>query len=101
MTAATLDPAITMHWRDWYSLQSWRRRAKHQLRIEPLCRACRDKGRITSATVADHIVPHRGDWNAFRLGELQSLCSDCHASKWSTDRRGFGDAISDDGLPIG
>lgn len=46
--------------------------------IEPLCRICLDAGRVTPATVADHIEPHRGDCNAFRLGELGSLCADCH-----------------------
>jgi hypothetical protein len=48
----------------------WARRRAHQLRIEPLCRLCLEAGRVTPATVADHIVPHRGDFTAFRLGEL-------------------------------
>jgi hypothetical protein len=25
-----------------------------------------------------HIEPHRGDFTAFRLGQLRSLCADCH-----------------------
>src|SRR6266404_1730756 len=32
----------------------------HQLRIEPLCRLCLEAGRVTPATVADHVTPHRG-----------------------------------------
>jgi hypothetical protein len=28
--------------------------------------------------VADHIEPHRSDYNAFRLGPLRNLCADCH-----------------------
>src|SRR5260370_7768422 len=48
--------------------------------IEPLCRLCLEAGRVTPATVADHVTPHRGDFTAFRLGELRSLCADCHNS---------------------
>jgi len=44
----------------------------------PLCRLCLEAGRVTPATVADHIEPHKGDFTAFRLGELRSLCADCH-----------------------
>ena len=35
-------------------------------------------GRVTPATVADHVTPHRGDFTTFKLGELRSLCADCH-----------------------
>jgi 5-methylcytosine-specific restriction endonuclease McrA len=48
------------------------------LRTEPLCRICLEAGRVTPATVADHIEPHRGGYNAFRLGALRSLCKACH-----------------------
>ena len=47
-----LAPAQTLHWRDWYSLQSWRARAKHQLREHPLCTLCDEQGRVTPATIA-------------------------------------------------
>ena len=46
--------------------------------IEPLCQLCLEAGRVTPAAVADHIEPHRGDFAAFRLGQLRSLCADCH-----------------------
>ena len=46
--------------------------------IEPLCRLCLHAGRVTPATVADHDPPHRGDLTALRLGQLRSLCADCH-----------------------
>ena len=65
-------------WHSWYKLERWRRRAKHQLRIEPLCRYCVERGVGTLATIADHIEPHRGDPNKFWLGALQSLCKPCH-----------------------
>jgi hypothetical protein len=62
----------------WYCTSSWRRRRRHQLHIEPLCALCLEAGRIVPATVADHIESHRGDFAAFRLGLLRSLCADCH-----------------------
>jgi len=40
----------------------------------------RARGIVTAANVVDHVTPHRGDWNAFVTGELQSLCEPCHKS---------------------
>jgi 5-methylcytosine-specific restriction protein A len=74
-------------------------RSRHQLMIEPLCLLCRRQGRLTPATIADHNPPHKGDWNKFRLGPLQSLCRDCHNRKWASDRHGYRSDIGDDGLP--
>jgi 5-methylcytosine-specific restriction endonuclease McrA len=53
---------------------------------EPLCRQCGKEGRITAASVADHVRPCGNDWTAFRLGELQSLCRDCHDRKSKAER---------------
>ena len=100
MTARNLAPAQTLPWRSWYSLQSWRRRAKHQLRHDPLCVLCLEAGRLTAATIADHHPPHKGDYNKFVLGPLRSLCRDCHQGQWAVDKRGYSDAAHDDGLPI-
>ena len=93
MPASIADPASSLPWRSWYSLQRWRVRAKHQLRIEPLCALCLARNCITPATIADHDPPHKGDWNKFRLGPLQSLCRDCHKGKWATDARGYSSDI--------
>jgi 5-methylcytosine-specific restriction protein A len=58
----------------------WRRRRAEQLRREPLCKLCQDlHDRVTGATVADHVTPHRGDPGLFR-GPLQSLCASCHST---------------------
>jgi hypothetical protein len=67
-------------------LERHRRRARHQLKIEPLCRFCLVRGVAVRAEVADHIEPHNGDWNSFRLGALQSLCKRCHDRDQSADR---------------
>jgi len=49
--------------------------------IEPLCAFCLKEKRLTPATVADHVFPHRGDYNKFMTGRLQSLCVECHNIK--------------------
>jgi 5-methylcytosine-specific restriction enzyme A len=98
--AAIANPPQSLPWREWYGLLRWKKRARHQLKIEPLCAACLKQGRITLATVADHDPPHRGDWNRFRLGPLQSLCFDCHKRKSADDIHGYRCDIGDDGLPI-
>jgi 5-methylcytosine-specific restriction protein A len=72
--------------RDWYQLQCWRETRRWQLQCEPLCRQCHSEGRVTPASVADHIRPHGGDWTEFRTGELQSLCADCHDRKSKAER---------------
>jgi 5-methylcytosine-specific restriction enzyme A len=100
MTARNLAPGETLAWRDFYGLQSWRRRRAHQLRKEPLCRQCKARGVVTPATIADHVEPHGGNYTRFVLGELQSLCRDCHQPKWASDKRGYSDAIGDDGFPL-
>ena len=89
MPARNLAPARTLPWRSWYSLQSWRRRAHHQLRLKSLCALCAEQGRVTPATIADHHPPHKGDYNAFILGPLRSLCRDCHNRQWAVDAGGY------------
>jgi hypothetical protein len=87
--------------RDWYQLERHRKRSRYQLQVEPFCRLCADKGIATPAQLADHKQPHRGDWNAFRIGELQSLCWRCHSStKQLIELHGHDPTIGIDGFPI-
>lgn len=92
------------HWRGWYSLARWRGRHGRrtlQLKAEPLCRMCIAQGKVTAASVADHVKPHKGDADKFWCGELQSLCADHHdASKQAEEHRGFSNATGSDGWPI-
>jgi hypothetical protein len=93
-------PHLDRPWREWYQLGVWRRRRRLQLIHHPLCVLCLQRGVVTIATVADHIEPHRGDWNAFLLGELQSLCAKCHSGpKRNVERHGHTDEIDADGWP--
>ncbi len=45
----------------------WRAARKRFLELNPLCAECNRLGRVTAATVVDHVVPHKGDpalfWN--------------------------------------
>ena len=87
--------------RDWYGLGLWKLRAAAQMRAHPLCRHHLEKGQVVKAVIADHIEPHKGDWNKFWLGELQSLCRTCHESgKKYQEARGFRSDIGEDGWPV-
>jgi hypothetical protein len=57
----------------WYCTASWQPSASAYGRA---CQLCLEAGHVTPATVADGIEPHRGHWNAFRLGPLRSLCAE-------------------------
>lgn len=57
----------------------WREARKSYLASHPLCVYCADLGRVTAATVIDHIVPHRGNETLFwRIENWQALCQPCH-----------------------
>ncbi len=48
----------------------------------PLCVACKRQGRLTPATVVDHIIPHRGNKEVFwDTSNWQPLCETCHNQK--------------------
>jgi hypothetical protein len=61
---------------------------QHQPAAEPLCATCLPEGRITPATDADHVIPHRGDQDLFWQGELQSLCAACHSLRKQSQEKG-------------
>ena len=49
---------------------------------------CLAEGRLTRATVVDHIVPHRGDRQLFwDQGNLAGCCKPCHDRKTVADGR--------------
>jgi|SRR5580704_226375 5-methylcytosine-specific restriction protein A len=101
MPKRNIAPAQTLPVRSWYSLQRWRTRAKHQLSIEPLCALCKEQGRITPATVADHFPAHDGDYNLFLTGPIRSLCAPCHDGlQPAFKHKDYSSAIGDDGYPI-
>lgn len=60
----------------------WRRYRIAFLREHPLCVDCEREGRVTAATVVDHIEPHRGDERLFwQESNHQPLCERHHNAK--------------------
>lgn len=74
-------------WRGWYNQAIWKRRRREQLERKPVCERCDLRGRVAAATVANHKVPHRGDWELFVRGELESLCKSCHDREVQAEER--------------
>jgi len=59
----------------------WQQEREHFLRAHPLCRFSEARGLLVSASVVDHVIPHRGDpallWDQ---ANWQPLCKPCHDS---------------------
>ena len=92
---------LTKNRLQWYGTQRWRRMAKAQLCSQPLCSLCLAEGQVVAASVADHILPHKGDYQLFWFGKLQSLCKWHHDSiKQEMERYGHSKQIGDDGWPV-
>jgi 5-methylcytosine-specific restriction protein A len=77
----------------------WRKRRSIFLQSNPLCVMCGDRGLTVPATVADHIIPHKGDPDLF-MGDLQALCQTCHESDKKRQERGSKRTIGLDGWAI-
>ena len=60
----------------------WRKARTAFLQRNPLCNECMKRGKITPATVVDHIIPHRGDRKLFwDESNWQPRCKCCHDRK--------------------
>ena len=59
----------------------WQQARARFLKAHPLCTYCQREGRVTLATVVDHIEPHRGNERLFwDEGNWNALCASCHSS---------------------
>ncbi len=68
--------------RKLYADVRWRKAAKWQLAVHPLCVDCEAAGFTVLASVCDHIQPHHGDLELFWSSDnWQSLCASCHGKK--------------------
>lgn len=63
-----------------------RRLRAELLRREPICRLCMAKGRITVATIADHVTPIAKGGAVHDINNLQPVCALCHQDKSNADR---------------
>lgn len=80
----------------------WREARLVHLAAHPLCVFCGQLGRVTAATVVDHIVPHRGDETLFwDTANWQSLCQPCHdGAKAELENTGTLRGCTVDGIPV-
>lgn len=78
----------------------WRKLRLLVLREEPLCRLCREIGRVRLAQVVDHIKP-KSDGGTDERENLQPLCAHCHDSvKATLERTGRLKGCDVNGLPL-
>lgn len=84
----------------------WQRVRAAYLRRNPLCVLCQRVGQVRTATVVDHITPHKGDqalmWDP---ANFQALCKDHHDLKTASEDGAFGNprkvrGCGADGLPL-
>lgn len=60
-----------------------------------------ERGIATVATIADHVIPHNGNWDAFIYGDLQSLCKTHHdGSKKEIELKGYCSDVDLTGWPL-
>jgi 5-methylcytosine-specific restriction enzyme A len=80
----------------------WQKARATYLRSHPLCVRCEAIGRVTEASVVDHITPHRGDSKLFwDKANWQALCKRCHDIDKQRAEIGAAPsaACNEDGLP--
>lgn len=65
----------------FYHTPAWRAVRKRFILANPLCIECKRKGKITSGSVVDHIIPIKQGGDKLNYSNLQTLCAKCHASK--------------------
>lgn len=71
----------------------WRRERLLFLKQHPLCECteCKATGAIEAATVVDHIVPHKGNYNLFwNKDNWQAMTKQHHDRKTASEDGGFG-----------
>jgi 5-methylcytosine-specific restriction enzyme A len=74
-------------WNKYYHTAHWHNLRTLVLARDPICVECKRE----ASTDADHIVPHRGNWDLFcDLNNLQGLCAACHSRKTSKQDGGYG-----------
>ena len=74
----------------FYHSREWKRLRQNYLIENPFCVECRKYGKLTWATVVDHIIPIRQGGPALEESNLQALCASCHGSKSIREGSRFG-----------
>ena len=78
----------------------WEKARGAFLRAHPNCQMCAEAGRITPATIVDHVVPHRGNQRLFwDTANWQPLCKRHHDAAKQRQERGGQRGVDADGWP--
>lgn len=85
-----------------YASRQWRALRINQLQNNPLCAFCLSQNLIVSASIVDHVIPHKGNKALFfQPDNLQSLCKLCHdKTKQILEKRGVFIGTDISGAPI-
>ncbi len=67
--------------REFYISHEWKKLRGNFLIEHPFCEERQRQGRLTKATVVDHIIPIRQGGPALDDENLQALCASCHGAK--------------------
>lgn len=81
----------------------WRKASKIFLARNPFCRYCEEAGRKwITATLVDHIIPHRGNQELFwDENNWASSCKPCHdGMKQQQEKSGTIRGCHEDGTPL-
>ena len=74
----------------FYNSNAWRKLRARFLIEHPFCVECRKQGKLTKATVVDHIIPIRKGGPTLDEDNLQPLCSSCHSVKSISEGSRYG-----------
>lgn len=69
----------------------WQKQRAAFLQAHPLCVDCQREGRVTAATIVDHVIAHKGDERLFwDQSNWAALCASHHSAKTVRTDGGFG-----------
>ena len=74
----------------FYRSTAWKKMRANYIIEHPFCVECQRYGKLTKATVVDHIIPIRMGGPQLEESNLQSLCAPCHTRKSIREGSRFG-----------
>ena len=78
---------------EFYHSHAWKKKRADFLIEHPFCEECRRQGRLTKATLVDHIIPIGMGGPTFDDENLQALCASCHGKKSIIEGSRFGKGL--------
>jgi 5-methylcytosine-specific restriction protein A len=79
--------------RAFYNSPAWRAARRAVILAEPVCRDCRDAGRVTVAVQVDHIQRWQDGGAPLDPANLRPLCLSCHSRRTLADSRAAGKLV--------